>query len=65
LLPYEDDESIVQKHKDGETEYYSFSPKVIDDHSIKGIMLAGIKHSQKRIKNLEERLAALEQQLNN
>jgi hypothetical protein len=65
LLPYADDESVVQKHIDDEKEYYSFSPKVIDDHSIKGIMLAGIKHSQTRIKNLEERLAALEEQLNN
>lgn len=55
LLDYIDDEEVIKKEYDGygEISHYYFSPKVIDEQTIQGLMLASIKYNHQRIKQLE------------
>ena len=44
---------------------FSFNPKMYNPNVLLAITVAFVKEQSQKVKNLEERLAALEQQLNN
>lgn len=65
LLDYVDDEEVIKKEYDGygEISHYYFSPKVIDEQTIQGLMLASIKYNHQRIKQLETENEDLKSQI--
>jgi len=65
LLDYADDEEVIKKeyNESGEVSHYYFSPKVIDEQTIQGIMLASIKYNHERIKQLQTENENLKSQI--
>jgi hypothetical protein len=61
LKPYEDDENTIQKKfkEDGEILSYFFSPLVIDEQTLNGLLIASVKYNHNRIKQLEQEVAEL------
>jgi hypothetical protein len=62
LQQYIGTEALVYNEED---EAYYFNPLVYDSVSLLNLAIQNLKINQKRINNLEERLQALEEQLNN
>ncbi len=65
LLPYENNVEVIQKeyNKNGEISHYYFSPKVIDEQTMQGIILASLKHHQNKMKLLEEENKILKEEI--
>lgn len=56
LIPYENNIEVIEKDYSGNGEIigYYFSPKVIDEQTLNGLVLASVKYNHTRIKQLEE-----------
>lgn len=67
LIPYINQEEIIQKEydKDNNIVGYYFSPKVIDDQTYNGLLLASIKNNHMKIKKLEEEKESLKNEIEN
>jgi len=67
LKPYEDDENTIQKvfKEDGGILSYFFSPLVIDEQNLNGLLIASVKHNHNRIRKLEQEIEELKQLIKN